>query len=75
MKIPTTGNVIDVTSGLFGLVLIGSGAWYWYNNVQAQSTKLFMETAAERTPIYGYEPTRDAAMTAFAKSWRRQWPR
>ena len=29
----------------------------------------------DRTPIYGYEPTRDAAMTAFAKSWRRQWPR
>src|SRR5262249_6611444 len=26
MKIPTTGNVIDVTGGLFGLVLIGSGA-------------------------------------------------
>jgi hypothetical protein len=28
-----------------------------------------------RTPIYGYEPTREAAMAAFAKSWRRQWPR
>ena len=25
----------------------------------------------DRTPIYGYEPTRDAAMTAIAKSWRR----
>jgi len=25
----------------------------------------------DRTPIYGYEPTREAAMTAFAKSWRR----
>jgi hypothetical protein len=24
-----------------------------------------------RTPIYGYEPTREAAMAAFAKSWRR----
>jgi hypothetical protein len=29
----------------------------------------------DRTPIYGYEPTREEAMTAFAKSWRRQWPR
>jgi hypothetical protein len=29
----------------------------------------------DRTPIYGYEPTREAAMAAFAKSWRRQWPR
>src|SRR5262249_46246021 len=26
----------------------------------------------DRTPIYGYEPTREAAMAAFAKSWRRQ---
>jgi hypothetical protein len=24
-----------------------------------------------RTPIYGYEPTREAAMATFAKSWRR----
>jgi hypothetical protein len=26
----------------------------------------------DRTPIYGYEPTREAAMEAFAKSWRRE---
>ena len=26
----------------------------------------------DRTPIYGYEPTREAARAAFAKSWRRQ---
>jgi hypothetical protein len=25
----------------------------------------------DRSPIYGYEPTREAAMAAFAKSWRR----
>src|SRR5215467_15290547 len=25
----------------------------------------------DRTPIYGYEPTREAAMAAFAKSWQR----
>jgi hypothetical protein len=25
----------------------------------------------DRTPIYGHEPTREAAMEAFAKSWRR----
>ena len=25
-----------------------------------------------RTPTHGYEPTREAAMTAFAKSWRGQ---
>ncbi len=26
----------------------------------------------DRTPTHGYEPTRDGAMAAFAKSWRRQ---
>jgi hypothetical protein len=25
----------------------------------------------DRTPTHGYEPTREAAMQAFAKSWRR----
>jgi hypothetical protein len=26
----------------------------------------------DRTPTHGYAATREAAMTAFAKSWRRQ---
>src|SRR5262249_13022218 len=26
----------------------------------------------DRSPIHGYEPTREAAMAAFAKSWRRE---
>jgi hypothetical protein len=26
----------------------------------------------DRSPICGYEPTREAAMAAFAKSWRRE---
>jgi hypothetical protein len=25
----------------------------------------------DRWPTYGYEPTREAAMAAFAKSWRK----
>jgi hypothetical protein len=25
----------------------------------------------DRSPTHGYEPTREAAMAAFAKSWRR----
>jgi hypothetical protein len=25
-----------------------------------------------RTPTHGYEPTPEAAMAAFAKSWRRE---
>ena len=26
----------------------------------------------DRTPTHGYEPTRETAMAAFAKSWRRE---
>jgi hypothetical protein len=26
----------------------------------------------DRRPAHGYEPTREAAMAAFAKSWRRK---
>jgi hypothetical protein len=26
----------------------------------------------DRNPTHGYEPTREAAMAAFARSWRRQ---
>jgi hypothetical protein len=26
----------------------------------------------DRTPTHGYEPTREAAMAAFAKNWRRE---
>jgi hypothetical protein len=26
----------------------------------------------DRTPTHGYEATREAAMSAFAKSWRRE---
>jgi hypothetical protein len=26
----------------------------------------------DRTPTHGYEPTREAAMAAFAKTWQRQ---
>ena len=31
-----------------------------------------MELTEDRTPTHGYAPTREAAMAAFAKSWRRQ---
>jgi hypothetical protein len=29
-------------------------------------------TMRTATPTHGYEPTREAAMAAFAKSWRRE---
>ena len=42
-----------------------------------RSTASYLWTLAighhkDRTPTHGYEPTREAAMAAFAKSWRRE---
>jgi hypothetical protein len=33
---------------------------------------LLFDYHEDRTPTHGYEPTREAAMAAFAKSWRRE---
>ena len=30
------------------------------------------DSKGAHTPTHGYEPTREAAMAAFAKSWRRE---
>ena len=37
--------------------------WLW---------KLAFDFRGDRTPTYGYEATREAAIAAFAKSWRRE---
>jgi predicted RNA-binding protein with PUA domain len=37
--------------------------WMW---------KLSFDHRKERTPSHGYAESREAAMAAFAKSWRRQ---
>jgi hypothetical protein len=37
--------------------------WFW---------TLAYSHLEDRTPTHGYEPTRETAMAAFAKSWRRQ---
>jgi hypothetical protein len=42
---------------------IGS-PWMW--------SLIFPHQGAGRTPTHGYEATREAAMAAFAKSWRRE---
>ena len=38
-------------------------AWFW---------GLASSDRKDRTPTHGYEPTREAAMAAFAKSWRHE---
>ena len=39
--------------------------WFW---------SLAADYRKDRSPTNGYEPTREAAMAAFAKSWRRAPP-
>jgi hypothetical protein len=39
-------------------------SWMW--------TLSFEHHEDHRSPTHGYEPTREAAMAAFAKSWRRE---
>ena len=34
--------------------------------------RIFKVHAEDRTPTHGYAATREAAMAAFAKSWRRE---
>jgi hypothetical protein len=36
---------------------------------------LIFDYHEDRSPTHGYQATREAAMAAFAKSWRREWPR
>jgi hypothetical protein len=60
----------------------GSGATFSdtrllaYEGVSAVGTPWLWTLAfgqhEDRTPTHGYEPTREAAMAAFAKSWRRE---
>jgi hypothetical protein len=39
----------------------------------ARSSALLLDGHYEdRSPTHGYDPTRQAAMAAFAKSWRRE---
>jgi len=39
---------------------------------QSWMRTLAFEHHEDRTPTHGYEPTREATMAAFAKSWRRE---
>jgi hypothetical protein len=41
----------------------GNSPWMW---------TLIFDCHEDRTTTHGYDPTREAAMAAFAKSWRRE---
>jgi hypothetical protein len=40
---------------------------------EAQGCDARVEPSRNRTPTHGYEPTREIAMAAFAKNWRREY--
>jgi len=53
---PAVGRIVKVHAGPVG------SPWMW---------TLMFGYHEDRAPTHGYEPTREAAMAAFAKSWRR----
>jgi hypothetical protein len=63
------GEVYDVLRGrrIVGRIMLSNGSaasqWVWTMSYHYHE---------DRTPTHGYEPTRDAAMKAFAKSWHRE---
>jgi hypothetical protein len=52
----------EIGGRIFLAVTSRGTAWMW---------KLAYGQHDDHTPTHGYEPTREAAMAAFAKSWRR----
>jgi hypothetical protein len=52
-----------VVGRIFKVRLGGRTPWMW---------TLALGHHEDRTPTHGYEATREAAMAAFAKSWRRE---
>jgi hypothetical protein len=56
-----------------GIALVGCGDAVTYtlyrNSVVVPGARLHVATF-DRPPAFGYEPTREAAMAAFAKHWR-----
>ena len=63
------GEVYDVIceERIVGRIMLSNGSaasqWVWTMSYHYHE---------DRTPTHGYEPTRDAAMKAFAKSWHRE---
>jgi hypothetical protein len=65
-----SGEVYDVLRGrtIVGRIMLSNGSaasqWVWTISYHYHE---------DRTPTHGYEPSRDAAMKAFFRSWHREW--
>ena len=62
LRITTSRALMDWSWGAFLSSPVGT-PWMWTVSYG------FHE---DHTPTHGYKPTREAAMAAFAKSWRRE---
>ena len=64
-----SGEVYDVLRGrkIVGRIMLSNGSatsqWVWTISYHYHE---------DRTPTHGYEPSRDAAMKAFSRSWHRE---
>lgn len=64
-----SGEVYDVLRGrkIVGRIMLSNGSaasqWVWTISYHYHE---------DRTPTHGYEPSRDAAMKAFFRSWHRE---
>jgi hypothetical protein len=61
----------------FDAVTVSSGPFFYSRRERAPVGTPWMWTLLfgqheDRTPTHGHEATREAAMAAFAKSWRRE---
>jgi hypothetical protein len=53
---------VVVDGEVVGRIVLLTGAWSWAIDTAFRPARL---------PVCGFEPTRDAAMQAFARSWHR----
>ena len=67
-----TAAVIEVASFVSGFGSTAEFSTSKVGTIQSWLWTLAYGHHEDRTPIYGYAATREAAMAAFAKSWRRE---